>query len=219
MVAWSAICQKQQRPWEYDVRCLIPHCWLLDYECVWILISKIIRFGTVIWDCDEPIYSGALYLLALALADNALYAFSSLKEVFKQRILEGQDELVLRWNEEAKDWCIVREFTAEGVSEDLLMKEAYQADFQKILANACYFVTVTVHAMHHVLGAAVKGQSLLFSPFNLSPNLAKILRRKILIGSCCPNSYPEVQNCLWKWLSCQLFQRGCVQCSDGQTGW
>lgn len=76
------------------------------------------------------------------------------------------------------------------------MKEAYQADFQKILANACYFVTVTVHAMHHVLGAAVKGQSLLFSPFNLSPNLAKILRRKILIGSCCPNSYPEVQNCL-----------------------
>lgn len=41
---------------------------------------------------------------------------------------------------------IVRGVTAEGVSEDLLTKEAYQVNFQKILANACYFVTVTVHA-------------------------------------------------------------------------
>lgn len=168
------------------------------YECVWILISIIIRFGTAIWDCDEPIYSGALYLLALALADNALYGFSSPEEVFEQRIPEGQDELVLRWNEEAKDQCIIRGVTAEGVSEDPLTKEKYQADFRKILANACYFVTATVHAMRRALGAAVKGQSLLSSPFNLSPNLAKILCRKILVGSCSPNPYTEVQNCLWK---------------------
>ncbi|KAB8208293.1 hypothetical protein BDV34DRAFT_233473 [Aspergillus parasiticus] len=44
-------------------------------------------------DCDEPIYSGALYLLALALADNALYRFSSPEEVFGQRILERDDGL------------------------------------------------------------------------------------------------------------------------------
>lgn len=133
----------------------------MDYECVWILISKFLRFGTAIWDCDKPIYSGALYLLALALADNALYGFSTPKEVFEQRIPEGQDELVLRWNEEAEDRCIVRGVTAEGVSEDPLTKETYQADFQKILKNACYFVTATVHAMRRALGAAVKSQSLL----------------------------------------------------------
>ncbi|KAF5861576.1 hypothetical protein ETB97_012826 [Aspergillus alliaceus] len=75
-------------------------------------------FGTAIWDCDEPIYSGALYLLALALAGNALYGFPSPEEVFEQRIPGGQDELVLRWNEEAEDRCIVRNVTAAGVSED-----------------------------------------------------------------------------------------------------
>jgi hypothetical protein len=105
-----------------------------------MLISKIIRFGTAIWDCDEPIYSGALYLLALALAGNVLYEFTSPEEVFEQRIPEGQDELVLRWNEEAKDRYIVRNVTAAGVSEDPLTKETYQADFRKILTNACYFV-------------------------------------------------------------------------------
>lgn len=131
---------------------------------------KTIRFGTAIWDCDEPIYSGGLFLLALALADNALYGFSSPEEVFEQRIPEGQDELVLRWNEDAKNRCIVRKVTAAGVSEDPLTKETYAADFRKILANACYFVTATVHAMRRALGAAVKSQWLFHSPFDLFPN-------------------------------------------------
>ena len=130
----------------------------MDCECVRILISKFIRFGTAIWDCNEPIYSGALYLLALALADNALYGFSSSEEVFEQRIPEGQDELVLRWNEEAEDRCIAREITAEGVSEDPLTKETYHADFRKILNIAGYLITATVHAMRRNLGAAVKGR-------------------------------------------------------------
>ena len=136
----------------------------MDCECLRILISKFIRFGTAIWDCNEPIYSGALYLLALALADNALYGFSSSEEVFEQRIPEGQDELVLRWNEEAEDRCIARGITAEGASEDPLTKEAYHADFRKILNNAGYFLTATVHAMRRNLGAAVQGQSSFPSP-------------------------------------------------------
>ncbi|KAF7134197.1 hypothetical protein CNMCM5793_005925 [Aspergillus hiratsukae] len=115
-------------------------------------------FGTAIWDCDEPIYSGALYLLALTLADNALFGFSSPEEVFEQRIPEGEDELVLRWNEEAKDRCIIRGVTAGGVSQDPLMKEKYQGDFRKILANACYFVTATIHAMRRALGKAVRNK-------------------------------------------------------------
>ena len=136
----------------------------MDCECVRILISKSIRFGTAIWDCNEPIYSGALYLLALALADNALYGFSSSEEVFEQRIPEGQDELVLRWNEEAEDRCIARGITAEGVSEDPLTKEAYHADLRRILNSAGYIVLATIHAMRRHLGAAVRGQSSLPVP-------------------------------------------------------
>ncbi|KAE8357142.1 hypothetical protein BDV27DRAFT_151554 [Aspergillus caelatus] len=121
---------------------------------------KTIRFGTAIWDCDEPIYSGGLFLLALALADNVLYGFSSPEEVFEQRIPEGQDELFLRWNEDAKNRCTVRKVTAAGVT-----------DFRKILADACYFVTATVHAMRRALGAAVKGKY-------LSAHVAQILTQK-----------------------------------------
>lgn len=115
-----------------------------------------IRFGTTIWDCDKSIYSGGLFLLALALADNTLYGFSSPEEVFEQRIPERQDELVLRWNEDAKNRYIVRKVTAAGVSEDSLMKEMYAADFRKILVNIYYFVTATVHAMRRALEGAVK---------------------------------------------------------------
>ncbi|KAF5857607.1 hypothetical protein ETB97_005536 [Aspergillus alliaceus] len=113
-------------------------------------------FGTAIWDCNEPIYSGALHLLALALADNALFGFSNPEEVFEQRIPEGEDELVLRWNDEAKDRCIVRGVTAEKVSEEPLTKEKYQEGLRKILVNAGYFVTATVHAMRRELGKAVQ---------------------------------------------------------------
>ncbi|CRG90181.1 hypothetical protein PISL3812_07224 [Talaromyces islandicus] len=83
-------------------------------------------FGTAIWDCNELTYPGALHLLALALADNALFVFSKPEESFKQRIPEGEDELVLKWNDEAKDRCIVRRVTAEKVSEEPLTKERYQ---------------------------------------------------------------------------------------------
>jgi hypothetical protein len=65
--------------------------------------------------------------------------------------------VVLRRNEDAKNRCIVRKSTASGISKDPLTKKTYAADFQKILANACYFVTATVHAMRRALGAAVKG--------------------------------------------------------------
>ncbi|KAI9045863.1 uncharacterized protein KD926_007166 [Aspergillus affinis] len=115
-------------------------------------------FGTAIWDCDEPIYAGALYLVALALADNALFGFSTPEEFFEQRIPEGENELVLRWNDEAKDRCIVRGVTAEGVSEEPLTKGTYQFDFKRVLANAGYFVTATVHAMRRAIGAAVDGK-------------------------------------------------------------
>ncbi|KAE8380696.1 hypothetical protein BDV26DRAFT_302608 [Aspergillus bertholletiae] len=117
-----------------------------------------IMFGTVIWDCDEPIYSGALYLLALALADNTLYGFIFSEKVFKQRIPEGQDEVVLRWNEDAKNRCIVRKVTVAGISEDPLTKEIYTVDFRKIFANAS-------------LGAAVEGK---YS----SAHVAQILTQK-----------------------------------------
>ncbi|PYH99229.1 hypothetical protein BO71DRAFT_415712 [Aspergillus ellipticus CBS 707.79] len=115
-------------------------------------------FSTAIWDCDEPIYSGVLYLLGMALTDNTLFRFSSTAEVFEQRIPEGEDELILRWNNEARDRCIVRGISATGVSEDPFIKERYQEGLRKCLANAGYFVTATIHAMRCELGKAVRAK-------------------------------------------------------------
>ncbi|UDD61264.1 hypothetical protein AFCA_008643 [Aspergillus flavus] len=55
-----------------------------------IRCMRAISFGTAIWDCDEPIYAGALFILALALADGALFGFTHPEEVFEQRIPPGK---------------------------------------------------------------------------------------------------------------------------------
>ncbi|KKK18808.1 hypothetical protein AOCH_003098 [Aspergillus ochraceoroseus] len=83
-------------------------------------------------------------------------AFPHQKNFSSGEFPEGQNELVLRWNDEARNRCIIRPATAEGVSEDPLTKESYQADFRRIMAAACYYVTATVHAMRRALGAAVE---------------------------------------------------------------
>jgi hypothetical protein len=116
------------------------------------------RFGTAIWDCDEPIYAGALFILALALADGALFGFTHPEEVFEQRIPPGENELVLSWKGDARDRCIVRSVTAEGVGEDPLTKEQYQKDLRRILIWIGFFITATVHAMRRELGKAVAGR-------------------------------------------------------------
>ncbi|KAB8208175.1 hypothetical protein BDV34DRAFT_233690 [Aspergillus parasiticus] len=102
------------------------------------------EYLTFIWDCDEPIYTGGSYLLALVIHGNALDRFSSAKDVFEQRIPEGQNELVLPWTKEAKGRCVVRHATAaKGVKA-----------LGKILIAACYYVQPTVHAMRRKLSAA-----------------------------------------------------------------
>ncbi|EAW09702.1 uncharacterized protein ACLA_039170 [Aspergillus clavatus NRRL 1] len=111
----------------------------------------------ILEELDGDLTNGALYILALALADGALWGFTYPEEVFEQRIPEGENELVLSWKDEARDRCIVRSVTAKGVSEDPLVKEKYQSDLRKILTWISFFITATVHAMRRKLGKAVAG--------------------------------------------------------------
>ncbi|RHZ53912.1 uncharacterized protein CDV56_104401 [Aspergillus thermomutatus] len=112
--------------------------------------------GAAIWDCDEPLYAGALFLLALAIADGALFGYSSAADFFEQVIPPGLNQLPLRWNEEALDWCIIRHTTAKGVSEDPLSKERYQDAFRQILRKI-YLNTPTIHDYRRHLAESVKG--------------------------------------------------------------
>ncbi|KAB8242334.1 hypothetical protein BDV35DRAFT_396899 [Aspergillus flavus] len=94
-------------------------------------------FGTAIWDCDEPIYAGALFILALALADGALFGFTHPEEVFEQRIPPGK----MSW-----------------YSRGRTRRETdYQKDLRRILIWIGFFITATVHAMRRELRKAVAG--------------------------------------------------------------
>jgi hypothetical protein len=122
------------------------------------LIKESRRFGIPIWDQDTPIFAGALPLLALALTDNALYGYKSADEVWQQRIPPGEKELALKWNEEAENRCIVRGITATKVSEASMTKAKFHDDFRRVMNNADYFKTATIHALRRALGAVVDGK-------------------------------------------------------------
>lgn len=141
----------------------------------------------------------------MALADNALFGFSSAAEVFEQRIPEGEDELVLRWNDEARDRCIVRGTSASGVSEDPWTKERYHEGLSRCLANAGYFVTATTHAMRRELGKAVRGGSFQSSSLVCLLNPANTSRSQVFLDSCGSDSHAQVEICLRKRLSWELF--------------
>jgi hypothetical protein len=99
-----------------------------------------------------------LNLLTLALADNALFGFDSVDEVFEQRIPDGDDELPLRWREDALQRSIIRNATADGVSEDPLTQYQFNSLFHKVMKKASYTKTATIHALRRELGKVVNSR-------------------------------------------------------------
>ncbi|KAL4861637.1 hypothetical protein BDV12DRAFT_190940 [Aspergillus spectabilis] len=114
-------------------------------------------FGIPIWDQDTPTFAGALHLLALALSDNALLGYNSADGIWQQRIPPGQNEMPLKWNKKAENMCIVRETTASVVSEASITTRQFNKDFRRVMNNADYFKTATIHAVRRALGAVVDG--------------------------------------------------------------
>ncbi|KAL4982106.1 hypothetical protein BDW68DRAFT_192433 [Aspergillus falconensis] len=97
---------------------------------------------------DTPIFAGILHLLALALADNAIFGYSSADKIWQQRIPP-----------EAENRCIVRGITATKDSEAAMTKAQFHNDFRRVMNNADYFKTATIHAVRRALGAVVNGFS------------------------------------------------------------
>jgi hypothetical protein len=124
-----------------------------------------IRFGIPIWDQDTPTFAGALHLLALALADNAIFGYSSADEIWQQSIPPGENELRLQWNKEAENRCIVRGITATEDSEAAMTKAQFHNDFRRVMNNADYFKTATIHAVRRALGAVVNGKTYLINSY------------------------------------------------------
>jgi hypothetical protein len=74
-------------------------------------------------DYEKFIYNRAGMLLALAIADKALFGFRSLDDLWEQEIPQGQDELILRFNDDALDRFIFRRWTlAYGIARNKMPK-------------------------------------------------------------------------------------------------
>ncbi|KAL2009605.1 hypothetical protein VTN00DRAFT_5412 [Thermoascus crustaceus] len=119
------------------------------------------KFGTAIRDHDRPQFASALSLLALAFADNVLFGFNSPEDLDKQEIPEGENELPLRWKDDAKKRCILRnvtDVTVDGVTEDALTENRFNYFLHAILRNAGYYKGASVHTIHHALRKKVNSR-------------------------------------------------------------
>ena len=98
-------------------------------------------------------YNDAGFLLAMAIADGALFGYDTLDDVRQQLIPTGKDEVILRFKDAALDRPILRKCTkAGGVTDDPMPKSAFLAIFKSTLINAGYLWNLSIHAIRRSLG-------------------------------------------------------------------
>ncbi|GKT92451.1 hypothetical protein Ct61P_10301 [Colletotrichum tofieldiae] len=71
-------------------------------------------FGSSARDHDVLLYCATALLLSLAFADDAMFGFDSLQSLYELEIPEGDNEIILRWNEDVLDLPIVRSIARDG---------------------------------------------------------------------------------------------------------
>jgi hypothetical protein len=133
------------------------------------LMIEITRFGIPFTEHETFRFNTALFLLALAFADNALFGYSSPSDLGDQEIPEGDDELPLRWNKEVLERPILRAVTADGgVSDSTPLTRVRFCDILRAaLQNAGFFGRITIHAIRRGLANKVDSTQflLLLKPF------------------------------------------------------
>jgi hypothetical protein len=75
-----------------------------------------IVFGSASREHEKFIYTDAAFLLAMAVADGALFGFESLDDLQRKEIPIGEDQLILRFKELALNQPILRRCTKTGRS-------------------------------------------------------------------------------------------------------
>ncbi|KAJ4507488.1 hypothetical protein HRR83_004066 [Exophiala dermatitidis] len=115
-----------------------------------------IVFGAAAKDHERLFYNDAGFLLAMAIADNALFGYESLEDVRAQEIPSGEDELVLRFKDSASERPILRKCTKTGgVTDDPMPKSSFTAILKSTLTNAGYLCGPSIHAIRRQLGKEV----------------------------------------------------------------
>ena len=92
-------------------------------------------------------------LLVLAISDGALFGFRSLDDLRKLEIPPGQDELILRFKDDALDRFVFRRWTlANGITEEKMPKSAFWDMFRRTMRKAGYLCGTAMHSIRQQLG-------------------------------------------------------------------
>lgn len=95
----------------------------------------------------------------MGVADKVFFGIDSLEELHGQQIPEGDDEVILRWNDSVMNLPILRNATMQhGVSEEPLPKRTFDRIFKAGLQRSGYFGKATVHAIRRFLAKKVNGK-------------------------------------------------------------
>ena len=113
-------------------------------------------FGAAAKEHEKLFYNNAGFLLAMAIADDALFGYESLEDVRAQEIPAGQDELILRFKDSALEQSILRKCTKTGgVTDELMPKSSFTTIFRSTLTNAGYLCGPSIHGIRRQLGKGV----------------------------------------------------------------
>ncbi|KIW99637.1 uncharacterized protein Z518_11050 [Rhinocladiella mackenziei CBS 650.93] len=112
-----------------------------------------ITFGAAAKEHERLFYNDAGFLLAMAIADNALVGIDSLEDVRQQVIPAGKDEKPLRFKDSVLGLPILRKCTKGGrVTADPMPMNAFTAIFKSTLINSGYLWGLSIHAIRRQLG-------------------------------------------------------------------
>jgi hypothetical protein len=104
-------------------------------------------------------YSDALFLLAMALADKALFGYKTFADIQRQKIPAGDDEMELKWKKSFLLRPILRKcLLSGGIGDEPMPKSAFVSIFNKTYKNAGYSGGASVHAIRRALGKKVDGK-------------------------------------------------------------
>jgi hypothetical protein len=83
-------------------------------------------------------YNDGFLLIAMAIADGALFGIRSLDDLWKQRMVDGDNEMPLLWNESASDLPIARRIEGGKVTQKPMSEERFRRIFDAVLQCAGY---------------------------------------------------------------------------------
>ena len=110
------------------------------------------RFGLPAREHGKLRYNASLFLVALALAQGALFGYSTPEDLWEQEIPTGDNEMLLRVKDSHLGKPILRTVTmAAGITEKPLTVSSFSPIFRAMLEHAGYFGPVTIHSLRRGL--------------------------------------------------------------------